>query len=304
MGHDMKYDLTCKASPQEAGMTVKGVLRRRQGVSLRLIRHIAHGDGDVFVNGAPARFVDKVKAGDRIGLVFPRETGGIPARDIPISVLFEDGDLLAIDKRPGIVVHPTKGHLENTVANGVAYYIQAKGEDYKIRFINRLDMDTSGVLLIGKNGYAHSDFIANVGKGLVEKRYAAIVQGLVASDAGVVELPIGLDSDGAARRIVRSDGRASVTRYRVKARFSAGFTLLELELGTGRTHQIRVHLAHMGHPVVGDALYGAEASPLIDRQALHARSLRFPHPTRNEWVYIEAPLPEDIRTLLTAIKAP
>lgn len=284
-------------------MTVKGALRRRRGVSLRLIRRIANGNGAVFVNGEPARFVDRISSGDVIGLMYPQEESDIAPQDIPIVALFEDDDLLAVDKQPGVVVHPTKGHPDGAIANGVANYMRARGERYRIRFINRLDMDTSGVLLIGKNGRAQSDFAAKANTCSVEKKYVSVVNGLVASDEGVISLPIGLESEGVARRIVRDDGRPSVTHYRVKERFAQGFTLLELELRTGRTHQIRVHLAHIGHPVLADALYGGESLPLIGRQALHAASLRFPHPTREEEIYIEAPLPEDMKRCLDALRS-
>jgi 23S rRNA pseudouridine1911/1915/1917 synthase len=300
----MKYDLICEAGREDAGMTVKGVLRRRCGLSFRLIRHIAHGDGAVCLNGRSAKFIDTVSPGDVIGLVFPRERNAVPPQDIPISVLLEDEDILVLDKQPGLVVHPTKGHPDGTIANGVANYMQTRGESYRIRFVNRLDMDTSGVLLIGKNGHAQSHFTAGAGRGLVEKKYAAVVRGLVVADAGAVELPIGMEAEGAVRRAVRGDGRPSVTRYRVKERFACGFTHLELELGTGRTHQIRVHLAHIGHPVLGDSLYGGADMPpsLMPRQALHAASLRFPHPSKGGEVRAEAPLPEDMRRCLEALR--
>jgi 23S rRNA pseudouridine1911/1915/1917 synthase len=298
----MRYDLICEAGRDEAGLTVRGVLRRQRGVSSRLMRRVVHGGGLVHLNGKPARFIDRVAAGDVVGIVFPRENSEIPPQDIPIHVLFEDDDLLAIDKQPGIVVHPTKGHPSGTIANGVVRHMAERGEHYKPRFINRLDMDTSGVLLVGKNAHAQSDFTAGAGKGLSEKRYTAIVEGRVAEASGVVDLPIGLAEDGAVRRVVREDGYPSVTRYRVGERFDAGglFTLLELELETGRTHQIRVHLAHIGHPVVGDSLYGG-AQGLMNRQALHAASLRFRHPSQDREVYVEAPLPGDMQRCLRAI---
>jgi 23S rRNA pseudouridine1911/1915/1917 synthase len=300
----MKYDLTCEVGQDETGMTVKGVLRRHKGISLRLIRRIVHGEGDVLLNGNSARFIDRVTAGDVIGLIFPSEKQDLHPQDIPITVLYEDDDLLIVDKQPGIVVHPTKGHPAGTVANGVARYMHTRDERYKVRLINRLDMDTSGVLLIGKNGHAQSDFTARAGRSQVEKKYLAIVSGSVMPESGVIDLPIGLEAEGAVRRTVRADGYPSITHYCVKERFGDGFALLELRLGTGRTHQIRVHLAHIGCPILGDVLYGTEidASALIDRQALHAFSLRFPHPSTGKEVYVEAPLPADMKHCLEILR--
>jgi 23S rRNA pseudouridine1911/1915/1917 synthase len=300
----MKYDLTCLVDEGEEGMTAKGVLRRKKGVSLRLIRRITHEGGAVHLNGELARFIDCVKAGDVIGLVFPSESNHLIPQNIPLAALYEDDDLLAIDKQPGIVVHPTKGHPDGTIANGIIHRMEERGDSFKVRFINRLDMDTSGVLLIGKNIHAQSDFAAQAKRGLVEKRYIAIVEGIVKESAGSIDLPIALEDVGERRgegdilpipkRIVRADGNPSVTHYRVLERFDRGFTLLELKLETGRTHQIRVHMAHMGHPVVGDSLYG-NGRGLMDRQALHAQSLRFRHPSQDREIYIEAPLPEDMQ---------
>jgi 23S rRNA pseudouridine1911/1915/1917 synthase len=184
-------------------------------------------------------------------------------------------------------------------------HMQGLQESYKIRFVNRLDMNTSGVLLIGKNSHAQSDFTAQAGQGGIIKKYVALVSGIVAADSGTINLPIGLEAAGEVRRTVHDAGRPSVTHYRVMERFDSisgyggeiagGFSFLELELGTGRTHQIRVHLSHIGHPIVGDELYGREYPGFISRQALHASSLRFRHPTTGESMDVEAPIPEDMQ---------
>jgi 23S rRNA pseudouridine1911/1915/1917 synthase len=308
-----EHDLTCTVQADEDGMTVKGVLRRSAGVSRRLIRSIVHGtrnadspesSGGVSVNGRSAAFVDRVRAGDVIGLVYPEETTHIEAEESPLDILYEDADLLALNKMPGRVVHPTKGHPAGTVANGIAFYMQSRGESYKPRFVNRLDMGTSGVLLVGKNSHAQNDFTAQAGRGETVKKYLVAVDGFVESDEGVIGLPIALESEGSPRRAVTEGGAPSVTRYRVVARhsrddpggISRNYTTLEVILETGRTHQIRVHFAHIGHPVLGDTLYAeADTAACAPRQVLHARSLTFAHPRTGERITIEAPLPEDIK---------
>ncbi|MDR1068264.1 MAG: RluA family pseudouridine synthase [Clostridiales Family XIII bacterium] len=306
-----RYDLICETRPEQDGMTVRAVLRHNAGVSRRLMRSIVHdirdaqnagGSGSVYVNGQRSAFVCRASAGDVIGLVYPAETTHIEAEDIPLDVLYEDDDLLALNKMPGRVVHPTKGHPSGTVANGVVAHMQSRGESYKPRFVNRLDMGTSGVLLVGKNSHAQNDFTAQAGRGETVKKYLAAVDGIVANDEGVIDLPIELEAEGSPRRAVTEGGAPSVTRYRVCARLPHGaggisraYTTLEVILETGRTHQIRVHFAHIGHPVLGDTLYGdADTVACAPRQVLHARSLTFAHPRTGERITIEAPLPEDI----------
>ncbi|MDR3296048.1 MAG: RluA family pseudouridine synthase [Clostridiales Family XIII bacterium] len=308
------------------GMKVREILRRRLSVSARLMRKLKNGGG-VTRNGVFAKMNEKAEAGDRIALRFPEEASEFVPEPIPLRVLYEDRDLLILDKQAGLVVHPTKGHPAHTVANGVMRYMLDSGEAYKIRFINRLDMDTTGVLLIGKNAYSQEIFARQAAEGGVVKRYAAVVEGLVENDAGRIDLPVGKAAEDQVRREVRADGYPSVTRYRVLERFpgagagvaadagsdaSAGLapgagrgggrSLLELELETGRTHQIRVHMAHVGHPVLGDSLYGRPAPLLIERQALHAGELIFSHPRTKEQMFAKAPLPPDMEALLARLR--
>ncbi|MDR3072741.1 MAG: RluA family pseudouridine synthase, partial [Clostridiales Family XIII bacterium] len=208
-------------------------------------------------------------------------------------------------KPPGIVVHPTKGHPDGTLANGIAEHMRVSEENYKPRFINRLDMDTSGVLLVGKNAYAQNYFTKESQNGRVKKQYIALVHGVPVMDSGVIDLPIGLPDDGNPKRIVRSDGASSITHYtRLGTRWVpeiGEISLLQIRLETGRTHQIRVHLSHMGNPIVGDRLYGEEFSDNVTRQALHAISLEFTHPVSGAPLLISAPIPNDILNLIGEI---
>jgi 23S rRNA pseudouridine1911/1915/1917 synthase len=295
-----KYDLEVKVDLADDGMTVNGLLRKRRGVSTRMVRKIKHNSGGVFVNGSPAMFKDKVNAGDIVGLSYPEESSDFICQDIQISVIHEDDDILVINKQPGLVVHPTKGHVDGTIANGIMRHMTETAERYKIRFVNRLDMDTSGVLLVGKNAHVQSDFAKQADEGLIGKTYRAILLGAPQEDTGTVNAPIGLREEGSPVRCVREDGSPSVTHYRVLERFT-NHVYVEICIETGRTHQIRVHMAHIGCPVLGDSLYGGEADELITRQALHAYNLNFHHPQSGEAVSYTAPVPDDMRICLSSL---
>ena len=295
-------DISIIIEPGETGMTARGALRRSHGVSQRLIRKIANSDGDgtgsLYINGRLALFKDRVKEGDEIRLVFPEEESWIEPQDIPLSVLYEDDTVIAIDKPPGIVVHPTKGHRDATIANAIVFHMRQRGESYKPRFASRLDMDTSGVLLVGKNSHAQDSLAKQGAAGTIEKIYIAVLDGNLTDDLppeGIIDLPVGLLAQDAPQRGVIPDGQAAKTAYEVTGRGTkaGGFTVVRARLITGRTHQIRVHFAHFGHPVLGDTLYG-RPSELIGRQALHAISISFTHPVTGVQIKICSPVPADI----------
>ena len=256
-----KADISIKITADETGMTARGVLRRSRGVSQRLMRRIANGEGEgagaLYINGKEARFRDKVQIGDELRLVFPEEESWIEPQDIPLDVLYEDDDLIAINKQPGIVVHPTKGHRDGTIANGVVHHAQQRGENYKPRFASRLDMDTSGVLLIGKNSHAQDSLAKQGASDTIEKYYTAVLEGRLEDDlppSGLIDLPVGLIEQGPARGVLEG-GQPARTEYEILDCHGTAYTVVRVRLITGRTHQIRVHFAHHGHPVLGDSLY-------------------------------------------------
>ncbi|MDR0885748.1 MAG: RluA family pseudouridine synthase, partial [Clostridiales Family XIII bacterium] len=256
------YDLIYTVKDRDEFTTVKGALKNRKGVSTRLIRQIKNGRGAVYLNGEPTHFGIKIQPGDVVSLAFPTEESEFAAEDIPLDILYEDEDILLINKQPFAVVHPTKGHQSGTIANALMYHMDQTGNRFKIRFINRLDRDTSGVLLVGKNAHSQTDFAAQAKRGEVNKIYRAIVHGHLADDEGTIDLPIDRDDEGHVKRIVREDGYESITHYKVLQRYTSRenhkFSYIELRLETGRTHQIRVHLSHIGYPIVGDSLYAEE----------------------------------------------
>jgi 23S rRNA pseudouridine1911/1915/1917 synthase len=321
----MRYDLEYTVKATDVGMTARGIARGRLGVSRRLMRKIASAgvnDGDaafrggVFINGRPARFVDKVSEGDVVGLLYPDESSGFVPQNIPIDVIYEDDDIIVVNKQPGVVVHPTKGHVDGTIANGLMRRMEERGERYKIRFVNRLDMNTSGALLVGKNSHAQSEFARQSGADGMRKLYIAVLDGAPARRCGNINLPIALEAEGLPRRVVRDDGAPSHTFYRVVENYSFGESdraaLALISITTGRTHQIRVHMAHQGCPVMGDTLYGrpapalpcepgGEPEPLIERQALHAAVLRFSHPRTRAEITVAAPPPPDIIACVRAL---
>lgn len=277
---------------EDDGMEVREIMKQYFDFSARLRNRIKR-EKLTMRNGQPTEGWHKVTAGDEISIVLPEERSHFPAEPIPLNIVYEDDDLVIINKQPGLVVHPTKGHPAGTVANALTYYMEQNDNMWKIRFVNRLDMDTSGLLLVAKNSYCQNHITNQMRNNQIEKKYEAILCGNVTGNTGTVAVPIGRPDPDDVRRGVMKDGAPSVTHYNVIKQLE-GHTLVELGLETGRTHQIRVHMSFIGHPVLGDHLYGGENPEYINRQALHAKSLSFIHPMTKERVTFEAPLPEDM----------
>lgn len=311
----MQKDLTYTLEKEDEALYIKELLQRRFRFSSRLIRKLKV-EGGVFVNENAVRLNEKGRAGDVLSVVYPEETSYFEAENIPLDVVYEDADLLVVNKQPGLVVHPTKNYQDGTLANALAFYLNKSGQSYKIRFVNRLDRDTSGLIIIAKNSHCQDFLTKEMKENRVIKKYLAVVYGVIEEADGIIDLPIDKDQDHVARRKVLEGGYESITHYRVLERYYSkdpcetkpGYSLLELKLDTGRTHQIRVHLTHIGHPIVGDELYGAlygygEILEWMPRQALHATSLEFRQPTTGEVIKVESELPEDIAYCLERIKA-
>ena len=205
---DRKFEYM--ANENDQGLLIKELLKRRLGFSSRLIRRLK-ADGGVYLNGIPERMNAAFKEGDIISVILPIEESAFDVQDIPITPVYEDEDLLVINKQAGIVVHPTKGHPAGTIANGLMHYMAVTGQSFKIRFVNRLDMHTSGLLIIAKNSYCQEDLARQMAAGNVVKEYVAVVKGIVEKDSGTIDLPIDRAQFGDVKRVVKEDGYPSVT---------------------------------------------------------------------------------------------
>ncbi|HET9418857.1 MAG TPA: RluA family pseudouridine synthase [Chthoniobacterales bacterium] len=256
-------------------------------------------------NGAPARPRDLVRSGDEIAVSEPRprKIDNEPEA-IPLDILFEDGDLLVINKPPGLVVHPGAGHREHTLVNALLHHCPALsgiGGKERPGIVHRLDKDTSGCLVVAKNDAAHQSLAQQFAAREVAKIYLALVAGKLRRQAGVIEGKIGRHPVHRKRMSVASErGRAAKTEYRVVGA-GENASLVECRLHSGRTHQIRVHLHYIGHPVLGDKIYAPKLARSFPRQMLHAWKLGFRHPRTGEWDQFEAPLPDDFRDVLASV---
>ena len=297
-----RFKYIVQNSDEDGKKAVRDLIYTNFNISSRLKKKIKR-ENLVFVNGMPVKNHHLPQAGDILTIGLPEETSYFPPEDIPLNILYEDDDLLILNKQPGVVVHPTNGNPFHTLANGIMKYMLDTDQQFKIRFVNRLDMGTSGVVVVGKNSHAQDNMTKQMQKGSVEKTYLAILQGNFEDKSGVVDLPIGRpDSERLQRAVMAEGGSPSVTRYEVLEELVGAYSLVQLQLETGRTPQIRVHMAHLGHPVLGDHLYGEEQPQLISRQALHSSSLAFLHPVTGKPIKITAPLPSDMKEALERIQ--
>lgn len=309
------YDpISYQVTEAESGWQVKKVLQRKLGVSRKLMSRIKLTERGVLLNGTRVYISEFVKSGDWVSISLEKETSeDILPQPIPFDIVYEDEALLIVNKAAGIIVHPTHGHYTETLANGVVYYWQEKGEQYRFRPVHRLDQETSGLIAIAKNAYIHQHISEQLIAGTVTKKYTALVYGCPEHKEDIIDGPIDRDPEQPHRRIVTPEGYPALTSYKVIHSFQNGTaSQVDLRLGTGRTHQIRVHMTSIGHPLIGDKLYvleheekGMDSSgggtgtieEWIGRQALHASELGFIHPLTGKELLFEAPMPEDMERL-------
>ncbi|MFI5272064.1 MAG: RluA family pseudouridine synthase [Ktedonobacterales bacterium] len=304
---DAEQPRTFAVTPEHAGQRLDRALADAMSLS-RTQAQAAIGAGRVSVNGKPAKASLPLEAGMSVTLAPPAlpvasEPRAIGTRVPPLPIVFEDAHLLVVNKPAGVVVHPAPGHPDGTLVDALRAYLPglATGDDAtRPGIVHRLDKDTSGLLIVAKTAPAHTGLAEQMKDHRMVKRYLALVEGHLSAPEGVVEAPIGRDRRFRQRMAVVAEatgGRPARTRFRTLGE-RHGRTLLELQLETGRTHQIRVHLAAVQHPVVGDETYGRHQLPQPARQFLHASHLEFAHPISGEWLVFEAPLPEDLMTFL------
>ena len=256
--------------PELDGITVRQFLRRHCHVSARLLARLKRTENGMTVNGKNLRCIDILHSGDAVVLRFPEDSSHIRPVELPLQVLYEDDALMVVHKPPFMPVHPVHQHQTDTLANAVVSYWHRRGEDYTFRAVNRLDRDTSGLVLIAKSSYAHTFLAAHT-----RKIYLALCEGEI-SGSGTIDEPIHLKEGHTIQRESGKSGVAAVTHYTC-LRTEHGHTLLQLRLETGRTHQIRTHFAGIGHPLAGDDMYGGSRKWFI-RQCLHCTELSFVHP--------------------------
>lgn len=265
-------------------------------------------DGSVLLEGRPAKAGVKLSQGMKIELTIPeaKELEILP-EDLPLDILYEDRDVILVNKPKGMVVHPSAGHHTGTLVNALLFHCQGElsGINGILRpgIVHRIDRDTTGVLIACKNDRAHNALAGQLKEHTITRRYRALVCGNLKEDEGTVDAPIGRHPvERKKMAVVRSGGKQAVTHYRVLERFGA-YTYIECRLETGRTHQIRVHMASIGHPLLGDEVYGRGKNPFhLEGQTLHAMVLGFVHPSTGEYMEFEAPLPEYFEELLRKLR--
>ncbi|MFS0663143.1 RluA family pseudouridine synthase [Bacillus mojavensis] len=262
-------------------------------------------DGQVVVNGSPVKANYKIQPGDQVTVTVPEpEALDVLAEPMDLDIYYEDQDVLVVNKPRGMVVHPAPGHLTGTLVNGLmAHCTDLSGINGVMRpgIVHRIDKDTSGLLMVAKNDMAHESLVNQLVNKTVTRKYTAVVHGIISHDDGTIDAPIGRDKKDRQSMTVTRDGKNAVTHFHVLDRFQE-FTLVECQLETGRTHQIRVHMKYIGFPLAGDPKYGPRKTIDFNGQALHAGILGFQHPRTDEYIEFEAPLPEDMSALIENLR--
>ena len=268
-------------------------------------------DGKITVNGEITKASYKVQLNDKIEIDIekPKEVK-LEAQEIPLDVIYEDNDILVVNKQKGLVVHPGNGNLDGTLANAVMAHckdsLSGIGGELRPGIVHRLDKDTSGLLIIAKNDKAHIKMSKQIKDRKVKKTYIALVRGIISENEATINMPIGRSTKDRKKMAVTKNGKEAITHFKVLNRFTtnkASYTLLEVKIDTGRTHQIRVHMAEIGHPVIGDTVYSNGKNEFgVVGQCLHAKKLEFTHPITEKEMNLEAPLPKYFEKIIEELE--
>ena len=291
---------------KEAGIRLdKYISEQNNDLSRAMIQKLIE-NGNVTVNEKVVKASYKVNLGDNIKIVLeePKETELKPEK-IPLNVVYEDNDIIVINKEKGMVVHPGNGNLEGTLVNAVLERckdsLSGIGGEIRPGIVHRLDKDTSGLIIVAKNDKAHIRLSEDLKEHKVKKTYIALVRGVVKENEATIDMPIGRSDNVRVKMAVKKEGKNAITHFKVLKRYN-GYTLLEVRIETGRTHQIRVHMAEIGYPVVGDMVYSNGKNPFnVEGQMLHAWKLEFSHPITNKKMELEAELPEYFKNILNEL---
>ncbi len=282
------------------------IAKKEEKLSRTMIQKLIE-DGDVLVNGDVKKISYKVQAGDiiEVNISEPKETG-IKAQAIPLEIVYEDNDIIVVNKPKGMVVHPANGNPDGTLVNAIMAKCKGSlsgiGGEIRPGIVHRLDKDTSGLLIVAKNDQAHINMSKQIKDRKVKKIYIALVKGSIAEEEATINMPIGRSTKDRKKMAVRKDGKEAITHFKILKRYDK-YTLLEIKIDTGRTHQIRVHMAEIGHPVVGDSVYSNGKNEFgVEGQMLHAKSLDFKHPITQKQMHLEAELPEYFKEVLRELE--
>lgn len=282
-------------------LTIRQVINSEFNISYNLLVKLKKNK-KIFLNGINTYIDKNIKDGDEISIIidFEEDNSNIVPAKMDLSILYEDEALLIIDKPAGIPVHPSILHYDNSLSNGIKYYFDNIKLNKKIRPVNRLDRNTSGIVIFAKNEYVHDSLSKQMQNDIFLKDYIAICNGLFEEKTGIIDAPIARKENSIIERCVNPTGAPAITHYKVLKEFEIDgkiFSELLISLETGRTHQIRVHMAYLGHPIIGDSLYGSE-SILINRQALHAYRVEFIHPISRQKIVITSNIPKDMSDII------
>ena len=303
-------NLLIRASSEDAGARLDSFLAKSMENTSRSAAQQLIDDGRVTLRGKSVKSSYKVAENDEFSVDVPEtvEDAGLEAQDIPLDVIYEDADLIVVNKPKGLVVHPAPGHADGTLVNALMYHcgdsLSGVGGELRPGIVHRIDMETSGLLIAAKNDFSHRHLSDQLKDRSLSRVYETIVRGNIKDESGTIDAPIGRHpTDRKRMAVTQRNSRNAVTHYEVITRYD-GYTHLRCKLETGRTHQIRVHLAHIGHPVLGDMVYGMKKPEFgLDSQCLHARRIKFIHPRTGEKVELESSLPEYFTTVLEKLKA-
>ena len=291
----MKRAINYIIEKEDEGRKISGFLRGR-GYSYQNLVELKKIPESVVLNGEPIFLNARLNAGDalKIRIIEAESSEHIPPADIPLDIVYEDGDIIVLNKPAGMPTHPSRNNYDNTLANGLAKYFRDQGEDFVFRCTNRLDRDTSGLILVSKHMVSASIMGDMVRERRFSREYLAICKGSVTPNAGTIDVPLGRKSGSIIERCVDfENGERAVTHYEV-VKEASGHSLVKLKLDTGRTHQIRIHMKYLGFPLIGDYLYNPDYERM-NRQALHSYRIEFDHPVTGEHMKFTCPLPEDMR---------
>ena len=285
---------------QEDGVSVEQICRKKYDISARLLSELKRTDG-LHLNGEHIRTIDTVSKGDilTIDLSENNVSENVESVKMELDILYDDDFLTIVNKPRNMCMHPSIGNYLNTLANGIVYYWQSKGENHKFHAVNRIDRNTSGLCIIAKNRYAHGILSEQTKNKTLNKTYFAIVCGNLKDSCGTISAPIARAEEGIIKRIVSPNGKPAVTHYTTISQ-NDEFAFVKIKTETGRTHQIRVHFSNIGHPLIGDTLYGYKENEYINAAGhlLHCGELDFKHPLSKDFMHFSADVPEDMRKIL------